>query len=348
MARFELGPQPLLPRELWWFLPVGPVFAAVLIVNGITEMTWRQVIRHGVTFLLPFCVLGGTFFALYEWVMPRLVERVKSGVGRALIHIVAVTLVSSVLALMLFPVHQRICASEVYAVEYVLQSIVISSLMTFPALIFQTQRTRAAALERQAAMERQATLRAQLAALQARTNPHFFFNSVNTVAALISEDPVLAERTLERLADLFRYALDSANTPRVPLAKEFAMVRDYLAIQQARFGDRLRASVELPSALESIEIPPLVLQPLVENAVLHGLSERSQGTVRVVARRAGARVILEVTDDGPGPGASTHRGTQTSIKELTQRLALAWGEGAELVLERGATGGCVARVAVPA
>jgi two-component system sensor histidine kinase AlgZ len=246
------------------------------------------------------------------------------------------------------PLHNQVCGRDIPAGQFALTAVLISCLIFLPAMAVQAQRNRTEAVERVAQAQRQAALLAQLQALQARTNPHFFFNSINTVASLIPEDPQLAERTLERLADLFRYALDSARTPRVPLSREFELVSDYLAIQQARFGARLRSTVTLDPALAAFEVPPLLLQPLVENAILHGLGDRRAGKVEVEARREGDRVVIEVRDDGPGPGASGHRGTRTSVRELEERVRLAFGEGGLLALEAAPGGGCLARLALPA
>jgi two-component system sensor histidine kinase AlgZ len=223
----------------------------------------------------------------------------------------------------------------------------MTALFLFPALLAQSLRNRARAAERLVMEQRQAALEAQLETLRARTNPHFFFNSVNTVASLIADDPELAERTLERLADLFRYALDSSRVKTVRLAREIEMVRDFLAIQSARFGKRLSAEVTLDEAAAHVDVPPLILQPLVENAIFHGFGARKRGTVSVSARREADVVVIEVRDDGPGPGASPHRGTGTSVDDLGARIHLHYGAGASFVLEGVAAGGCVARLRLP-
>jgi two-component system sensor histidine kinase AlgZ len=216
-----------------------------------------------------------------------------------------------------------------------------------PGLTFQRQRVRARRAEHLALVERKAALESQLQALQARTDPHFLFNSLNTVASLIQEDPVLAERTLERLADLFRYALESSRVRTVPLERELSMVADYLALQSARFGERLRTELRVEDDLGAIQVPPLLLQPLVENAIMHGTAQRRGGQIEVTARRERDQLVLEVCDDGPGPGASRHTGAGTAVAGMIERLRLHYEGRGSLVMQPGAGGGCVARLSLP-
>lgn len=196
-------------------------------------------------------------------------------------------------------------------------------------------------------VERKAALEAQLQALQARTDPHFLFNRLNTVASLIPENPELAERTLERLADLFRYALEAGHVRTVKLQRELGMVADYMALQSTRFGDRLQTSLEVAEGLAEIDLPPLLLQPLVENAILHGVAQRRGGSVAVSVRRERDHLIVEVRDDGPGPGASAHIGAGTSVRSVRDRLRLHYDETASLSLAADSGGGCLARLTLP-
>lgn len=338
---------PLLPKELLYFYPFAPLVATVLLVDDFFTLAPHLQLQKFSSMMIPFVAITGTMHPFYAFVMPSLVRRVKHPLLRALLHVVAVAGGAVLVSLAIRPLHNGVCGRDIPPVSFAVVSVILSSAIMFPALLVQAQRVKAQAIERLAMAQRQAALKAQLEALQARTNPHFFFNSINTVASLITDDPALAERTLERLADLFRYALDSSRTPSVPLSKEFAMVGDYLAIQQARFGARLESSLSLDETLRDFAVPPLLLQPLVENAILHGLADRKHGRVDVSARREGALVLIEVRDDGPGPYASNHRGTQTSVKELGERLRLSFGEASRFVLEPAPGGGCLARLSLP-
>ncbi len=342
------GTAPLLPRELLYLYPLMPIVAVVLLVDGLLTMPPQQQLQKLASMLIPFVAITATVHPLYAFVMPKVLARVPSRTWRGVVHFSAVGGASSLVSVVILPFHNAVCGKGVplSLLEFVVTSVIIASIIVFPSLLVQGQRNEVQRVERLAMAQRQATLRAQLEALQARTNPHFFFNSINTVASLISDDPVLAERTLERLADLFRYALDSNKTRVVPLAREFEMVTDYLAIQTARFGTRLTTSVSMEPSLAGFEVPPLLLQPLVENAILHGLADRKSGRVDVSARREGDLVVIEVRDDGPGPGASSHRGTQTSVKDLGERVRLAFGESGRFALEAAPGGGCLARLAI--
>jgi LytS/YehU family sensor histidine kinase len=166
-------------------------------------------------------------------------------------------------------------------------------------------------VERAAAVERvRAELaRAELRALRAQLHPHFLFNTLNSIASLIPTHPKSAEEMTTRLADVFRYALRASERDRAPLAQELDFLRAYLDIEHARFGDRLRIEERIEAGVENASVPTLLLQPLVENAVLHGIASRPRGgTIRLGARAEDGRLVLEVEDDGTGfDPASTAR-----------------------------------------
>ncbi|MFL6213228.1 MAG: sensor histidine kinase [Blastocatellia bacterium] len=148
---------------------------------------------------------------------------------------------------------------------------------------------------------RQLATEARLSSLESRIHPHFLFNTLNSISSLIQEDPAQAEKLVERLAALLRFSLDSNEQRTVPLEREMKITRDYLEIERARFGERLRYSIEVPPSLRLAEVPPLAVQTLVENSVKHAIAPRREGgEVRVVARRAGQHLRVEVADDGPG------------------------------------------------
>ncbi len=192
---------------------------------------------------------------------------------------------------------------------------------------------------------RRREVEARLEALRSRTNPHFLFNALNTIAGLVHDDPDAAERAVEELSALLRYTLEASRAERLPLGEELAVVRRYLALEGVRLGERLRSELAVEEGLDTLAVPPLVLLPLVENAVRHGIAPRREGgLVRVEARRDGDTLVLAVEDDGPGPGASTARGTGTSLADLRARLALL---GGSLETGPGEGGGFRAVVRLP-
>jgi hypothetical protein len=184
-----------------------------------------------------------------------------------------------------------------------------------------------------------AALRAELRALRAQVNPHFLFNALNTIAALARTRPADAERVTEHLADLFRYSLAASERPTVTLAEEVRSAELYLAIETTRFGDALRTEFDVPPDVARLPLPSLVLQPLVENAVKHGLRHAGgDGTVTVRARRADGRLTVEVLDTGRGFGTDRIAdvlGRGTGLTNVHERLRAALGPAAGLHLVPG-------------
>ena len=195
------------------------------------------------------------------------------------------------------------------------------------------------------AVARAQSSQAQLAALQARMNPHFLFNALNTIAALIPEDPRGAERATESLANVLRVTLERTAERMGTVAEEVAYVRSCLDIEQQRFGERLRVEWTIDPAVESAPLPPLVLQPLVENSVRHGAGGKLHGiAVRIAVTGCDGTLILSVDDNGPGiPAAHIER---TGLGNLRKRLASLYGASASLEIDRGSPGAHV-RVRVP-
>jgi two-component sensor histidine kinase len=203
---------------------------------------------------------------------------------------------------------------------------------------------------REARLREQAAL-AELAALQARINPHFFFNTLNTISSLVEEDPRRAGDIVTTLAELFRYTFRAAESRPVRLEEELEFVRRYLTIEQARFGERLRVVSEVSAAALQVQVPGLLLQPLVENAVGHGVAPlRRGGTVRIAARIEAEELVVEVSDDGRGlPPHGDPVRPGHGLDNVRQRLATLYGERGRLSLAPGDGGsGAVATIRIPA
>ncbi len=186
-----------------------------------------------------------------------------------------------------------------------------------------------------------ARTQARLAMIESRIQPHFLFNTLNSIAALIPENPAAAERMTEQLAALLRSSLDSTHTGTVRLDRELKLVTDYLEIQKTRFGDRINFATNVPDSLLHYLVPPFSLQTLAENCVKHGGKE-----IRITARNADQKLQLEVWDSGPGfteeqiiPGHGLHN--------LGFRLSLLWGTGASLDVLRDNGEGSRVRITMP-
>ncbi|HSN80266.1 MAG TPA: histidine kinase [Rhodoferax sp.] len=161
---------------------------------------------------------------------------------------------------------------------------------------------------------------ARLAELQARIRPHFLFNTLNSAIALVRAEPGKAERLLEDLSDLFRHALMEQGEA-VTLAQEIALAKAYLAIEQVRFGERLRIAWAIDDAAGAARLPPLLLQPLVENAVKHGVEPSTSGAdIRVSTERRGSRVVIKVSNTTPASDSA--RGNGLALANVRERLSL--------------------------
>jgi sensor histidine kinase YesM len=179
--------------------------------------------------------------------------------------------------------------------------------------------------------ERKMAAEARFASLESRVHPHFLFNTLNSISALVREDPAEAERTIERLAALLRYSLDSELAGIVTLDEELRIVRDYLEIEKVRFGDRLRYRIETDESAGSQTVPALSVQTLVENSVKYAVGTSRDGAEIVVSARVeNGRLRVEVSDDGPGfePASSFKPGHGLDL--LQRRLASLFGPAASL------------------
>lgn len=189
-------------------------------------------------------------------------------------------------------------------------------------------------LERERALK--LATEAQLASLESRIHPHFLFNTINSVSSLIHDDPVRAEQLLTQMAALLRFSLDSAQIGLVPAEREMKIVRDYLAIEQARFTNRLRYRIVVPEEAAQVLVPPLSIQSLVENSLKYAVGVSRHGaTVEVEGRRSDNGYEFTVIDDGPGfPDLSLPAGH--GLHTLTERLRTVFGDRGGLTISSAA------------
>ncbi len=210
---------------------------------------------------------------------------------------------------------------------------------------------RLARRERHAAELRAELTQAQLLRLQSQLRPHFLFNALHTISAHMVSDPALGQRLVSRLGDLLRMSLNTGDRQTVPLAEELQFVEAYLDVERVRFGDKLTVVTEVDDSLLAFQVPALLLQPLVENAVHHGVSLNPDGgCVTIRATREDAALRLTVCDDGPGLAVSTapEEHTGLGLANARARLDALYGDGCGLTIEPREPRGVVVTVRLPA
>ncbi|HSI52228.1 MAG TPA: histidine kinase [Ideonella sp.] len=232
-----------------------------------------------------------------------------------------------------------------------------STIAALAATWFFYTRGRLAAAEAQAAQVGRLAAETQLRLLQSQLEPHMLFNTLANLRALISLDPPQAQAMLDRLIDFLRATLNASRSDAHPLSAEFDRLADYLSLMQMRMGSRLRTELSLPPELATLPVPPLLLQPLVENSIKHGLEpQRRGGLLSVQARREGDTLILTVRDDGRGLAAAriaaetdptAPHGTGFGTTQVRERMATLYGERGRFELTDQPEGGTLATLRLP-
>ena len=216
-------------------------------------------------------------------------------------------------------------------------------------LRYHARREQTIRLQAQAAQLQAQLADARLAALRTQLNPHFLFNTLHAVSALVERDPRGVRRMIARLSELLRTTLEGADEQEVPLSEELTFTHRYLEIMQIRFQGRLaiQSNIE-PSALDAL-VPNLILQPLVENAIKHGVSKiDNAGRIEIHARRDGERLVLTVRDNGPRVGEGGLRaGEGVGLRNTRERLFELYGSEQSLTLRAADDEGVIAEVVIP-
>ncbi|MCW5889461.1 MAG: sensor histidine kinase [bacterium] len=367
MAPLPLG-MPTSRRNKMLLLVLGTGCATGMHLGLLHFVLWRSWTAP-ITFVLGSLVFAAVTYGLWRWVFPRLGGRTlpaqvtRQVIVAFVIFIALGFLAASVGAWLLGapslfgipagPEHHITVTPErrqQLARLYALLPVVPTVLITLIAYHLVWRQVEALQSRARELTELAAT--AQLAALRAQINPHFLFNSLNSIAQLIRSDPDKAEACVERLAEMFRYILNRAEKEFVPLGEELQMTRAYLDIERARFDERLRVRTTIdPKSLRQM-IPNLILQPLVENALKHGLSRKvGVGTVSIDAHVDGDTLTLTVGDDGLGMSGPIlddvyHRGV--GLSNLRQRLERLYGPAHLPDIESAPGRGTVVRLRLPA
>jgi two-component system LytT family sensor kinase len=219
------------------------------------------------------------------------------------------------------------------------------------SIYFGLQQWQRAARERERFLRAETAARdARLSALRSQLNPHFLFNSLNAVSTLVLDGKAAAaNQMLAQIGDLLRSSLDAGATSEVPLAQEIALTEQYLAIEQTRLGERLHIELALDPATADALVPAMLLQPLVENAVRHGVVRQLEGgTVAIASARRGSRLHLAVRNSGPRHATPAERETNgIGLRNTAERLATLYGSDHRFSLRWPTGGGCEAAVELP-
>jgi sensor histidine kinase YesM len=246
--------------------------------------------------------------------------------------------------------------AEVEAGDTLRMCLVVGMLAAASMIYFYWSREKLAFLQRQAALDalqreeaEKQLVRAQLMALQAQIEPHFLFNSLANLDGLIATDPAAARVLLRRLIGFLRMSLAHTRAEQCTLRQEFELLRSYLDIQAMRFGERLAYEIDLPAALAEVEIPPMLVQPLVENAVTHGIEPCTRGGRIVLSARAAGDDAVQVliSDTGVGFGHGAGGGSGMGLTHVRERLARIFGAAALMQIEENTPRGVVVRLTLP-
>ena len=331
---FVRGPLPL-PRSL----PVGMAFMISCLWAALTPMLFWLAGRYSVERrnwarrMLLFLAVGLVLAIGVDLVTNFLRYLQLSAVRRNLGDVAPVTRVRHLWFMNEFLVYIGVLAAG-FAREYFLR--------------YRARREEAIALQAQAAQLRAQLAGARLAALRAQLNPHFLFNTLHAVSALVERDPRGVRRMIARLSELLRVSLEGEGEAEIALGRELEFTRRYLEIMQIRFEGRLEIVEHITPGLESALVPNLVLQPLVENAFKHGVDRLDGvGRIEVRAERVHDRLILSVQDNGPGLVGGSPAAEGLGLRNTRLRLAQLYGADQSLALRTVPAGGSVAEVSLP-
>jgi len=337
------------PAGYWLRILAANVGAAILVLFVFSGASWRTPPRElleafGVALLFS-CTIGPMLGVVMPRVSHSVACRLRFPFDWAVLvaTMVAVAIVGSFVAILILAAIGYLKGAGSIA-AWMAGSLKVSIIITLTFGIFVTvvesmrrelseARMALTTKERDEAEARRIAAEAQLASIESRVQPHFLFNTLNSIAALVHDDPAGAERMTGQLAALLRSSLDSTSTPLVTLDDELRVVRAYLDIERVRFGDRLRYTLDVADGAGRALVPRMALQTLVENSVKYAVSPRREGgSIRVGALVSDGGLRVTVHDDGPGfDGAARPPGHGLAL--LERRLRLLFGDRASLRVE---------------
>lgn len=285
---------------------------------GNRKMKWGLFVAV-VLLSAPTANFGGTVIA--AWLLGHPIPPLVSILAPREANMVLFTLLAAAGAMLLFINRERMARIEAEVAK---------------------EKARAEIVERQA-------VQAQLQLLQAQIEPHMLFNTLANLQGLIAIDPERASHMLDQFIQYLRATLTSSRAPHTTLAQEFELIEAYLGLMSVRMGERLRYRLELPEALRRLPLPPMLLQPLVENAIIHGLEPTvAGGEIAIIASACGDLLELCVCDTGQGlSDAPRTAGSRVGVANTRDRLQGLFGERARLELESAVPHGTIARLTLP-
>jgi two-component system, LytTR family, sensor kinase len=300
------------------FLTWAALCPAVMWLNQWMPRAWPRIVAFHLAATALFSLLQITLYGLAFWALLAL------SAPRSLAEIYQAVFPRILLGVVVY----KIIVTTNYALDYYEK--------------FRAEQQRAALLEAHLAQ-------AQLQALKTQLQPHFLFNTLNSITSLVLEDQRAAVRMISRLGDFLRLTIENNGTQQVSLERELEFLKCYLEIQQVRFHDRLRVTMQIEPAALSVQVPNLILQPLVENAIKHGIAPRADaGHIGIRARLTQDTLQVEVSNDGPPQtlnGNSARPGV--GLANTRERLRQLYQERFQLDLQTRAEGGAVCTLALP-
>jgi two-component system LytT family sensor kinase len=346
------------PRARFWLL-VALVWSVLALMSAAQNAAWRAHVGRPVDWssLLPYTFADwftcGMFTPAFFWMVRRFPIRGERWWARLPVHLAA-SLAFVILKVTAFLPFVRMLDpgggtwSDVFVGGFYADLLAYWAAIGVIHAIEYYRESRERELE--AARLDGALREAELENLMAQLQPHFLFNTLQSISTLIHRDQAAADRMLTSLSELLRLSLRHTAAQEIPLREELTFLGRYLDIMRTRFGDRLAIALTTEPEVEDALVPSLLLQPIVENAIRHGMEGRSdQGHVRVKAAREGATLCLEVTDDGPRstPLPSPGTGGGIGLANTRERLALLYGSAAAIESSRANGRGTTVRLTLP-
>lgn len=351
--------RPFSGRRFWrWYalawLDLAGLYCVVFLIVG--EASIFKAAVGSLVYVMPMALFGALALGLFrrlDWGSAHRTRLIAIHVALGALFGVGVTLSNSGIFNVLHRVAPATFSAQQLNLEYAtwesLMGMLIYGVLAavcYAILLQRRVREQEARAARATALQTEAELRA----LRAQLNPHFLFNTLHSMLALVRHDPRAAEEALEQFGDLLRYTLDTQkNGEVVPLREELTFVENYLALESLRLGERLRLAIDIDDTLRHRRVPAFCLQPLVENAVRHAIAPRaSGGKLELAVKNDAGTLVLEVADDGAGARAETlGRASGLGLRLVRERLAAHYGEGAKLELDTAPGRGFRATIRIP-